>query len=159
MAQLGESLKQLGIALLNVLDAFFEALGPWWPLILGLGAWVVFWLFAVNWLRLREVLASGGWTGVVLIAVMWILVWGVVAPPEDGRHHLLGLSVSNFVGKTVYVTALVCIMLLCGSVQLSGLLGSWGTFREDEEPADHAAHGHDSHAHVAHAHDAGHGHH
>ncbi|MBW3543742.1 MAG: hypothetical protein KY476_26135 [Planctomycetes bacterium] len=38
----------------------------------------------------------------------------------DTYHRLLGLKVSNYVGKTVYVTALICIMLLCGSVQLAG---------------------------------------
>jgi hypothetical protein len=50
----------------------------------------------------------------------------------------VGLSLSNYVGKTVYVTALVCIMFLCGSVQLSGCCAACCRFEEDEPHA--AAH-------------------
>jgi hypothetical protein len=107
---------------------------PWTPLI----AWVAFWTLAVNWVSLRRVLLSGGWIAVLLLMVVAIIGWGVIAPPESGAHHMLGLTLSNFVGKTVYVTALVVIALLCGSVQLSGLSGSLATFEEREpEPASH----------------------
>ncbi|MFO0918596.1 MAG: hypothetical protein U0872_09810 [Planctomycetaceae bacterium] len=74
------------------------------------------------------------------------LIWGVIAPPATGSHYLLGLTLSNFVGKTVYVTALFTIMLLCGSVQLSGACGDWATFPEPAAEDDHG-HGHDSHGH------------
>jgi hypothetical protein len=115
---------------------------PW----LGIIAWMAFWLFAVNWWTLRRVLLRDfGWIGVVLIGFVMVLVWGCIAPPESGRHYLLGLSVSNFVGKTVYVMALFCIMCLCGSVQLSGVLGEYGRFDEVEpEPVSHGHH--DAHA-------------
>ena len=72
--------------------------------------------------------------------VLTILVWGVVAPPELGAHNLQGLTVSNFVGKTVYVTAIVVITMLCGSVQLSGLCGRLCQFEEREPETDGHAH-------------------
>ncbi len=111
---------------------------PWTPLI----AWVAYWMFAVDWVRLRSFLLQGGWVGVLLIAVMAILVWGVVAPPPEGAHHLMGLTVSNFVGKTIYVSALVVIMLLSGSVQLSGIVDPWLDLRQpsDEESLAEAHH-------------------
>ena len=96
--------------------AIIAALAPWTPLI----AWIAFWTLAIDWVQLRSFLLKGGWIGVVLLGLTTVLVWGVVAPPEAGVHSLLGLSVSNFVGKTVYVTTLIVIMLLCGSMQLSG---------------------------------------
>lgn len=118
---------------------------PWTPLI----AWLAFWLYAVNWVKLRAVMVQGGWIGVVALGFMMILIWGVIAPPASGAHHLLGLTLSNFVGKTVYVTALLTIMLLCGSVQLSGACGDWATFPEPVADDDHGhgGHGHDSHGH------------
>lgn len=124
-----DSLTALLQALAQVLAVLGEAIVPWWPLI----AWIAFWTFAVNWVRLREFLLAGGWIGVLLIAVMTVLVWGVVLPPADGAHHLLGLNVSNFVGKFMYVTALLVIMLLCGSVQLSGSVDRYLHFAEPED--------------------------
>lgn len=114
-------------------------LAPWTPLI----AWVAFWTLAVNWVQLRTWLLKGGWIGLVLLGLATVLVWGVVAPPESGVHSLLGLKVSNFVGKTVYVTTLIVIMLLCGSTQLSGCCDSLLNL---ELPAGgDADHGHDDH--------------
>lgn len=133
MEALGDSLLQLWFAILNLVATIGEVLEPWWGLILGLGAWVAFWLFAVNWTRLREVLFSGGIIGLILIAATAILVWGVVAPPEGGHHYLLGLTVSNFVGKFVYVAALVTIMFLCASAQMSGALPACCRFGHEDE--------------------------
>lgn len=110
----------LAIALGTLLWTLFHALLPWTPLLV----WIAFWLFAVDWVRLREIQLRGGVIGLVLIALTAILVWGVVAPPESGHHALLGLHVSNFFGKAIYVTALLVIMQLCGAVQLSGCCGS-----------------------------------
>ena len=136
MDQVGHSLKELWFALIGVFEALLDAVGPWWPLVLGLGAWIVFWTFAVNWRGLWDVLWSGGAIGIALIALLWILVWGVVAPPPGGHHFLFGLAVSNFVGKTVYVTALICIAALCGSVQLSGALPACCRYPAKEAEAD-----------------------
>lgn len=142
--QLLDSLLNLVEALLQVFAALAAAIAPWWPLI----AWVAFWLLAVNWVKLRRTLLDGGWIGVALLALMMVLVWGIVSPPAEGAHHLLGLKVSNFVGKTMYVTGLLVIMLLCGSVQLSGAVDRYLQFSEPE-PDDHGqghAHG-DAHGH------------
>ncbi len=118
---------------------------------LPLLAWLAFWLFAVNWVKLRAVLLSGGWIGLALFGLVAILAWGLIAPPADGHHYFFGLTLSNFVMKTVYVTGLISIMLLCGSVQLSGACGSWACFPEPKEEDDHDGHGHDEHGEVAHA--------
>lgn len=139
------SLLQLVAALWQLTLALWFLVIPWAPLI----AYVAFWLYAVDWLKLRPVIARGGWIAVLFIAVMTTLVWGLVAPPADS-HYLLGRPVSNFAGKFVYVSALVTIMFLCGSVQLSGLCGSWATFKEDAPEEEHH-HGH------GHGHDDSHG--
>ena len=134
MENLLNSLLELVIADWKVVESVFHLVLPWTPLV----AWVAFWLLAVNWVKYRAVLLKGGWTGLFFIGLMMILIWGLIAPPSDSVHHVFGLSLSNFVGKTVYVTALFSIMFLCGSVQLSGACGSLVCFKhEDEEPADH----------------------
>ena len=133
MEVLIQSLSELFFALWNVVYALLVLLLPWTPL----AAWIVFWLFAVNWISLRKVMLSGGFIGVVLLGLVTALVWGVVAPPEGGSHFILGLTLSNFVGKIVYVTALFCIMFLCGSLQLAGCCGECCRF-EDDEPVVHA---------------------
>ncbi len=125
-----EALQQLLTAFYDLGAALISTVIPWAPLV----AWVAFWALAVNWVSLRRVLLSGGWVGAVLIMLMAILGWGSIAPPESGVHMVLGLTLSNFVGKTVYVTALAVIALLCGSVQLSGLCGPLAQFDEGGEP-------------------------
>jgi hypothetical protein len=156
MDQLIDSLQNLLTSGWDVLIALLAILLPWSPLL----AWVAFWLLAVNWVKLREVMIRGGWVGVVLIGLTMILIWGVVAPPAGGTHHLFGLNVTNFVGKTVYVTALLTIMFLCGSVQLSGACGSFASFPEPvtgDHDHCHDSHGHDSHGDGSQA-DHAHGH-
>ncbi len=132
MEPLLESLEQFMHAGWEVLVTLGALLLPWTPL----AAWIVFWLFGVNWVKLRQVLLAGGWVGVVLIGLVMILVWGMIAPPTAGAHFILGLTLSNFVGKTVYVTGLFCTMLLCGAVQLSGGCGSCQSF-EEKDGLDH----------------------
>lgn len=133
--------------------AVVQAIIPWLALI----AWIAYWMLAVDWVRLRSFLLQGGWVGIVLIALVAVLVWGVVAPPPGGTHFLLGLHVSNFVGKMVYVTALIVIMLLCGSVQLSGACGRLVNLEPAASPPPDT-HGHDDHDH-GHGEHNGHGDH
>ncbi|MBD3675976.1 MAG: hypothetical protein HUJ26_20900 [Planctomycetaceae bacterium] len=122
MYALLESLIQLFWAVWSVLASIGLLILPVVPLLL----WVGFWTFAVDWVKLRGFFIKGGWIGLLLLSLMAVLVWGVVAPPADGAHYILGKELSNFVGKTVYVTGLVCIMLLSGSVQLAGVFGKQG---------------------------------
>ncbi|MEX0701951.1 MAG: hypothetical protein WD069_07630 [Planctomycetales bacterium] len=138
MQQLLDSLIQLFVAVWDVLASLGAVLLPWLPLV----AWAGFWTFAVDWVRLREVLLKGGWIAVLLIGLVMVLVWGAVAPPEGGQHHLWGLTVSNFVGKTVYVAALFTIVFLCGAVQLSGAVDRCRPAEEPEpeQPPQHLAH-------------------
>lgn len=136
--ELLQSLTDLFFALYQVIVAFVGIVAPLLPLI----GWVAFWTLAVNWVSLRDVLLKGGLVGVLLLMFVAILVWGSVAPPESGRHALLGLSVSNFVGKTIYVTTLFVITMLCGAVQLSGLCGDWCRFDEPTPESVGPGHGH-----------------
>jgi hypothetical protein len=140
MEALLQALGQLIAVLWDLVTIVGRLTVPYLPL----AAWIVFWLFAVNWAKLWPVLRwrSGGWVGLVLIGLLAVLVWGTVSPPEAGTHSFLGLNVSNYVGKTAYVTMLICIMLLCGSIQLSGLLGDCCRIAEepDAEPDVHVLH-------------------
>lgn len=131
MDALLHSLLEFLIAGWQVFTALIALLLPWIPL----AVWVGFWLFGVNWLKLRQILLQGGLIGVLLIGLVMILVWGMVAPPPDGYHYLFGLQLSNFVGKTVYVTSLFAIMFLCGAVQLSGCCEGLTPLDESEETA------------------------
>lgn len=151
MEALLQSVVDLLLAAWQVLIALLAVMAPWTPLV----AWVAFWLLAVDWVKLRRVLVSGGWIGLVLIGLVAALAWGVAAPPADGVHRLLGLTVGNFVGKVVYVTALMVLMLICGSVQLAGGCGSWTVFPKDSPEDDH---GHDVHADHGASHVAVHSH-
>ena len=151
-----DALFDLFSSLVNVLQSLFDVVVnlvrvilPWLPLL----AWVGFWTFAVNWAKALPILRRGGLIGVLLLMFVAVLVWAAVAPPENGKHLMLGLSVSNHAGKFIYVTMLTCIALLCGSAQLSGSFGRLGEF--PEEPADDN-HGHAHHDH-GHGHDDAHG--
>ncbi|REJ73930.1 MAG: hypothetical protein DWQ34_02530 [Planctomycetota bacterium] len=134
--ELLESLLNLLVAILEVLAALAKTIAPWWPLI----AWVAFWSLAVNWVSLRKTLLSGGWIGLVLIGLMMILVWGCVWPPDAGHETIFGLKLSNFVAKTVWVTGLIVIMLLCGSVQLSGACDRYLNLEQPDPDAGHDHH-------------------
>lgn len=134
VSDLYASLIKLFYVLFDVVISVGGIILPWLPLI----AWVAFWMLAVDWSKLRSHMVRGGFLGVILMGLMMILIWGTVAPPADGAHHMLGLKLSNFVGKTVYVTFLFSIMFLCGSVQLSGSVDRFLNFTEDApEPQHH----------------------
>lgn len=144
MQLLLEAITRFGSSFWELLVAILAVLAPWTPL----AAWIVFWLFAVNWVKLRESLAKGGWVGLVLIGAIMVLVWGNIAP-GNGSFDFFGLRVSNFVEKTVYVTGLFVMMFLAGALQLSGFCAACCQF---EEPVLIA----ESHGHNA-GHEAGHG--
>lgn len=149
---LRHSLEHLFFAVFKVVTVVFFLVRPYVALI----SWLAFWTLAVNWVKLYDVLfKKGGIVGLLLMCFMCILIWGLIAPPADGFHALLGMKLSNFVAKTVFVSSLVTIMFLCGSVQLSGSVAGWTNFAE---PVDEPAHGHshDDHGHGHAAADHGH---
>ena len=143
-------------SLLDVVVNLVRVILPWLPLL----AWVGFWTFTVSLAKAFPILRRGGFIGILLLMFVTVIVWGAVAPPVNGKHLMLGLSVSNYAGKFIYVTMLTCIALLCGSAQLSGAFGRLGEF--PEEPADddhgHNSHGHDDHGHGHNDEQAGHDH-
>jgi len=140
-------------SLLDVVVNLVRVILPWLPLL----AWVGFWTFAVNWAKAFPILRRGGFIGILLLMFVTVIVWGAVAPPANGKHLMLGLSVSNHAGKFIYVTMLTCIALLCGSAQLSGAFGRLTEFPAEPAEDDHG-HGHDGHGHDddGHGHDDGH---
>lgn len=140
MEALGNSLLKFLTAGWDVIDELYRLLTDQIPLPVGLAllAWIVFWTFGVNWIKLRQTLLQGGCVALILIGLVTVLIWGTVDPPKGGVHSLLGLEVSNYVGKTMYVTAMYCIMFLCGSVQLSGCCGGCCSF--EEEPVELDSH-------------------
>jgi len=143
-----QAIGQLAGSLLDVIGAGLTVLGPWTPLL----GWLAFWMFAVNWTRLRELLLKGGWIGVFLLAFLAILVWSQVAP-HSGPTDVQGLRVSPVVEKTIYVSALVVLMFLAGSLQLSGFCPEWCQLALAPPPVDdHHGHGH-GHGHDSHGHD------
>jgi hypothetical protein len=141
MEALLESLLQIVTAVWSLIVAVAVLLLP----LLPLAAWVGFWLFAVDWEKLRRVMLNFGWIGVVLIALVVVLVWGTVSPPAEGYHRIGTLAVSNYVGKLVYVTGLVCIMLLCGAAQLAGFGARYVRLEEPEDEAAPHEHAHAPH--------------
>jgi len=136
-----ESLVNVFRSLLDVIVALVNIIVPRLPLL----AWIAFWSLAVNWVKAFDVIRRGGWIGVLLLMFVSVLVWGAVSPPVDGAHTLFNLTVSNYVGKFVYVAMLTCIAFICGSVQMSGTFGSLIDFSDEDQPADD--HGHSAHAH------------
>jgi len=131
-----DSISQVGHSIWDLLGALLAVLLPWTPL----AAWIVFWLFAVNWLKLRGILAKGGWVGLALVAIVVVLVWGNVSP-GNGSFDFFGLRISNFVEKTVYVSGMLVLMFLAGALQLSGFCAGCCPFNEPVQIAGIADHG------------------
>jgi hypothetical protein len=83
--------------------------------ILLLLAWVVWWLWAVNWSKTWPVLAQGAWLPLVLLLVVSALVWSQIAP---GSCVLFGfLTVTNFWWQLGGVGLLTALALFCGWLQ------------------------------------------
>lgn len=120
------SIWNVVVAVANLLVELVQFIAPWTPLL----AWVAFWLLAVNWKVLYPILMKGGMIGVILTGLMAVLVWSVISEPDGGVHRLYGLAVSNVTGKTIYVTSLIVIAFMCGSVQLSGAVDRCCCFGE-----------------------------
>lgn len=140
--ELLQSLVNVVTSLLDVVMALVHVILPWLPLL----AWIAYWSLCVNWVKAHDIIwHRGGIIGVVLLMFIGVLVWGSVAPPEEGVHTLFGLTVSNYVGKFVYVTILTCIAFLCSSVQMSGTFGSLVDFSNEDEATGHHEHASASH--------------
>ena len=116
-------------SLLQIIWSLLTVIGSWAPLL----AWIGFWGLAVNWVRAWDIIRRGGFIGVLLLMVVWVMVWAAVSP---GPTNLFGLTVSNYPGKFVWVTGLTVIAGICGSVQMSGGFGRLACFASEEaEPA------------------------
>jgi len=76
----------------------------WLIVLLSVGLWVVWWLWAVNWQSLWPVLARGAWAPAVLLFLMGAVVWSRLAP-------------GHFAWQLGIVAALACLALFCGWLQ------------------------------------------
>jgi membrane protease YdiL (CAAX protease family) len=140
--ELLQSLLNVVSSLLAVVMALVRVILPWLPLL----AWIAYWSLCVNWAKAHGIIwRRGGIIGVLLLMFVTVIVWGSVAPPQDGVHTLFGLNVSNYVGKFVYTTMLTCIVFLCGSVQMSGTFGSLVDFSNEDQVADDHGHAPQTH--------------
>lgn len=89
---------------------------PWLPL----AVWAAFWLFAVDWLRLRRILVPrSGMIGLLLIGVFaaWISTLIAPATSESLLHPV--------VERIVVLTTWIVVMMACGTAQLLGWTGVW----------------------------------
>lgn len=116
MSGLLESLWAFLTAGGGLLAAVFALLQPWIPLAL----WAAFWLFAVDWMRLRRILVpQSGIIGLLLIGVFaaWISTLIAPASPQSLLHPV--------VERIAALTTWIVVMMACGTVQLLGWTGVW----------------------------------
>lgn len=100
-------------------------------------AWVVWWLWAVNWHRAWPILSIGGWAPLVLLTLTAALAWSQLNPSE---LYLFGfLHVPNFWWQLVVTGLYVALALFCGWLQ--GYFG-WTPAEVAVEPPAHEP-GHD----------------
>jgi hypothetical protein len=107
--------------------------------LLPLGLWCVWWLWAVDWRKTWPALARGAWAPVLLLMFLTAGVWSRVAPGGLEWVPLL----PNFYRQLTVVGTLVGIALFCGWLQ--GRYG-WVPTEINLEPPP-AAHGDDHHLH------------
>ncbi len=115
-----EALGQIIFSLQQIISSIASVVltAPVFPVL----CWTVFWLLAVDWVRLRQILLKGGWLGVMLIGFVMVVVWQQISP---GSQAVLGLELDGYIEKLVYVTALLSLMFVCGAVQLTGCCSRW----------------------------------
>lgn len=100
----------------DLLAAFVLLVTPWLPL----GAWAVFWLFAVDWMRLRRILVpQSGMVGLLLIAVFAAWISTLIAPVTTNSLLL------PVVERIAVLTTWIVVMMTCGALQLLGCTGVW----------------------------------
>ncbi len=139
------SLDNILLALWRIVEQLFNIVveigglaftAPVMPLLI----WSGFWLFAVDWTRLRQVMLRGGWIGVLLIGVVMVVAWQQISP--QAADSVLGLmNLNGYIEKLMYVTGLVSLMFICGAVQLTGCCGrNPATVTEAAEPGEGNGH-------------------
>jgi hypothetical protein len=116
MSELFQSLSTFLSAAGDLLAAILMLVRPWLPL----GLWAVFWLFAIDWMRLRRILVpQGGMVAVLLIAVFSAWISTLIAPVAT-KSLLLPV-----VERIALLSTWIVVMMGCGAVQLLGCTGVW----------------------------------
>jgi hypothetical protein len=130
------------------LKAAWQAVLTVLPLVL----FFLFFLFAVNWRRLGEVLREGGAVPLALLLVLIAFVWSQIAPSE--AELLRGLAVGNFWWQLLTVGFWASVALFAGWLQ-----DRYGWYPPEyavEPPAvhghgtEHHPHGESHHPHIEH---------
>jgi hypothetical protein len=107
--------------------------------LLALMAWVIWWLWAVNWTKAWAALAQGAWVGLVLLVLLASMVWSHIDPSP---WIVSGIgSVSSSWACLSIVCGMTALALFCGWLQ--GVMG-WTPAEVELEPAEEHAldHGH-----------------
>jgi hypothetical protein len=98
-------------------------------------AWFAWWLLAIKWARLWEILGRGGWVVLLLAMIAGAAAWSQIAPSDCA---CLGfVTISNFWWQLLAVTLLALETLFCGWLQ--GTIG-WQPPQIDLEPPPSESH-------------------
>lgn len=99
-------------------------------------AWIVWWLWGVNWSKAWPMLRAGAWAPLVLLIIVVALGWSQLTPRDIRVFGFLRLP--NFLWQFIGTGGFVCLALFCGWLQ--GYFG-WTPAEISVEPAP-APHGH-----------------
>jgi hypothetical protein len=111
------------------------------PVVVLLGLWCVWWLFAVEWQKAWPVLARGGWAPIVLLVLVIAYAWSQISP---GGCTFGFVRLAHLWAHLAAVGGLTLLALFCGWLQ--GYM-HWAPAEVPIEPPGHgsAAHGHGHH--------------
>ena len=113
MPELLGALSNLAAAVVGVAAAVAVVAAPFVPIL----AWAAFWYFAVDWQKLRPLLARGGAVTILIVAAIAVAA-GVAVDPEPSRTFG-PVPVSSLVHKIGWVAALATVALLAGAARVS----------------------------------------
>jgi hypothetical protein len=77
--------------------------------------WIAYCLVLVRWPRVLAIMKSGGWPGMILLAVSLASVWGITTGP---LIRVRGLALPSVIEKMLFVHLLAGLAALCGFVQV-----------------------------------------
>lgn len=116
MTSIFTSLLEFFAATATLIFALLTAALTWLPLWL----WCVFWLFAVDWHRLRRILVPrGGMIPLVMIGLAAAYIVAQLLTPWTGS------PLTPLVQSIIVVTGWLVVMMACGTAQLLGWTHLW----------------------------------
>ena len=113
MTELLNAIGEFALAASRLLAAAASVLRPAIPML----AWAAFWYWAVDWRRLRGVLAAGGIVPMLVVLVLAVFVG--IALDGGGARQFGPVPVSGWVSAVGWAAALCTIAFLAGAAQIS----------------------------------------